>query len=222
MLRLLSFMSFLLLMSATTESFADFAPDQNNSDGYLLSGEITNLDAQAVRTMIQDRQARKMRSPLVTLNSHGGSIYAAMDIGRNLRKIRATAILGQIRECSSACVFVLAGATQRMVYGSVGIHRPYNPSTERVSMEEAQREYTQLMRLSKSYLTEMNLPQELYEAMVRTPPEELRLLDQKELTNFGLNKTDPVAQDFYDSASAKHFSITKQELWRRQAPKSRD
>lgn len=184
---------------------------------YELSGGITGADAIAVQTMTQDLERRRLTTPQIVLNSSGGSIDAAMAIGRNLRKIRALATMGEVQICYSACVFVLAGATQRAIGGAVGIHRPYSERTGLLDIDKAQSEYTRLSQASKAFLREMNLPEELYEAMVRTPSEEIRILHRSELSAFGLNKTDPVEEDFFNSLGAQKYSLTKQEYLRRKS-----
>lgn len=68
--------------------------------------------------------------PKVFLNSEGGTIYDAQVIGRILRKRGATVESGSpylyadIVECSSACVIVAAGATNRLL-NHIGLHRSY-------------------------------------------------------------------------------------------------
>lgn len=206
---------------ASTEAMADFGPQQGNCPNaagcYELSGDISELDALAVRTMVEDLQRRKVSRPYVMLNSRGGDVDAALSIGRDLRKVRAIATMGEMHICYSSCVFVLSGATQRAVGGSVGIHRPYSERTGLIDVDQAQREYTRLTQTAKRFLAEMNLPGELYEAMVRIPPEEIRVLNSFELSAFGLNTPDPVEQDFFDSIGAKQYNLTKQEYLSRKA-----
>jgi hypothetical protein len=67
------------------------------------------------------------------------------------------------------------------------------------------------------YLREMNLPEQLFEAMVRVPPEEIRILSDKELEAFGLSGTDPVEQDYIDAIDASYYGISKTECIRRRA-----
>ena len=68
--------------------------------------------------------------PKVFLNSEGGTVYDAQVIGRILRKRGATVESGSpylyadIVECSSACVRVAAGATNRLL-NHIGLHRSY-------------------------------------------------------------------------------------------------
>src|SRR3978361_752506 len=59
------------------------------------------------------------------INSRGGSVAAAIAIGRMFR--RENAWIGVNGVCFSACVFMLAGAVDRQTgkLDQVGIHRPY-------------------------------------------------------------------------------------------------
>ena len=189
----------------------------NPSGCYVLSGTITGEDATRVNTVVNDLVGRKLSTPMIWLDSPGGSVDAAILIGRNLRRARAIAAIGEKGNCLSACVFVLAGATQRVVGGIVGIHRPYDAGSAIKTFDETQRDYTRLARDAKVFLAEMNLPEQLYEAMVRIPPEEMRRLEEHELATFGLNKVDPVYEDYRDSQVAKQFGVSKQVYLQRKA-----
>ncbi|MHB1401348.1 MAG: COG3904 family protein [Thiobacillus sp.] len=169
--------------------------------------------------MAQGLVERRPSAPQVSvsLDSRGGSVDAAIEIGRNLRKIRAIATMGEDNVCFSACVFILAGATQRLIGGSVGIHRPYSEQTGVININEAQREYSRLSQKAKTFLRDMNIPEDLYESMVRIPPEEIRLLDSQELSAFGLNQPDPVESHFHDSLYSQQYGLTKQDYLRRKS-----
>jgi hypothetical protein len=215
MFNLFGLFAFLLLFGISTKSFAEFTPSTTcGGDGaYWLKGSISNLDAQIVRKVIRDKQSA---TPIganfmkVCLDSPGGDIEASMEIGRSLRQVRAIAILTLPSRCFSACVFVLAGATQRHAWGKLGIHRPYSTRTGTIASQDAQREYTRIAQLSKTYLTEMNMPEQLYEAMVRIPPEEMKILSEYEATSFGLNTTDPVEDEVQNAGAAKAYGLTKE------------
>ena len=182
---------------------------------YVITGEITQNDANAIDRAIAEIQRRKLSAPYFILNSNGGDIIAAMQIGRALRRIRAVAIIGEIHTCQSACVLLLAGATVRMVYGTIGIHRPYFTNVNVPTYADAQSAYRRSGEQVKSYLQEMNLSDSLYEAMVRVPSEKMRILTQREITDFGLNQTDPVEQEIYDASAAKTYGVSRQEILRR-------
>ena len=184
---------------------------------YQITGEIGDDDATKVQALVQDLRKRDMATPMFFLNSVGGSVQASLRIGRELRKVKAIAVVDREHSCLSACVFVLGGATQRVVTGKVGIHRPYSPSARNLTFEETQREYTSLPRAAKGFLSEMNLPEDLFEAMVRVPPETIRILNVAELSSYGLSRPDPVWQEVMDANYARQYGISKQTYLQRKA-----
>ncbi|SRR6266446_5008592 len=187
-------------------------------------GEIKSADVQETSEIIQLIRAmrRSMRkdqaaSIQVLLDSQGGNVTAAIEIGRLLRKARATAIVTAPSQCLSACVFVLAGAVARYPAGPVGIHRPYSTETSARTFDQVQQQYSANERAAKQFLADMNLPPSLFEAMVRVPPEKVSVLSVEEVKTFGLLGLDPVEQEIRDAAEARRLGLTKRELLKRKA-----
>lgn len=178
----------------------------SNSGCYEISGEITASDVIQARRLFASKFI-----PMVLLNSPGGDLHAAIEIGTLLRSVRAVGLVLPGASCESACVFLLAGATQRSVKGRIGIHRPYSLVTGYISPAIAQANYAKIQAKSKKFLEEMNLPSALYEAMVRTPPEDMRYLSDREVAAFGLDAADPVEQEVSNSYHAGKYGLTKQE-----------
>jgi hypothetical protein len=68
---------------------------------------------------------------LLFLNSEGGDITTAIEIGRLVRRWQDSHVVVALdSKCFSACVFVLAVGLNRVVHGKVGIHRPFNSTTD--------------------------------------------------------------------------------------------
>jgi hypothetical protein len=90
-------------------------------------GTITPGTPADVRYLIDHRDSypRKIWGSAVYLDSLGGDVAAAIEIGRLIRDQKMPAVIDSSAKCVSACVLVLAGATQRKIRGAVGIHRPY-------------------------------------------------------------------------------------------------
>ena len=183
--------------------------------GYSISGEITSLDLNQVKNIVQHKGAWDQL--YFRLNSSGGDIYAAMEIVKLIRKARGECVVPEGEKCYSACVFVLAGAVKRFVRGEVGIHRPYSTYVGKRDYESTQNEYRRTETAVRAYLREMNLPGQLFEEMVVVPPEKIRILSDKELEAFGLSGTDPVEQDTEDATNASNYGISKTEYIRRKA-----
>ena len=187
---------------------------------YMISGEITSRDVNQVKNVLQSVGAHATfygEAPIrFRLNSTGGDIYAAIEIGKLIRKARAECEIEIGGKCYSACVLVLSGAVVRWVLGGeVGIHRPYSKYVGNRDYESTQNEYRRTETAVRAYLTEMNLPGQLFEAMLSVPPEKIRILSDEETEAFGLSGTDPVEQETRDAMDADRYGISRTELLRR-------
>lgn len=177
---------------------------------------ITNEDVGVVEQAVA---RASNRSIWFDLNSSGGDWAAAMAIGRIIRKHHSVAQVMGGKQCSSACVLILAAAQVRLVSESarIGIHRPYSSSTKPTSLEEGQRRYRQLEETTRTFLRDMNIPISLFDAMVRVPPERLRILSMKEMQEFGLEGKDPAYEEVQDQARASELGLERKEYLIRKA-----
>jgi hypothetical protein len=155
--------------------------------------------------------------PEVFLNSDGGDVKTAMEMGRVIREKRGWVWVDNDSRCVSSCVLLVAAGAMRMIHGRVGIHRPYSLSLEEQSAEAEQTKYAQIGDQVRAYFKDMNVATYLYDAMVRIPPESVRWLDKGELESFGILELDPVESALEDVKAARHYGINKQELLRRRA-----
>jgi hypothetical protein len=149
---------------------------------------------------------------MVSLDSEGGDVAAAMEIGRMFRKARVNTIVGKGDKCLSACIFLLAGSVKRTYVGdAVGIHRPYSADTEAITFEAMQQRTTNLGNLASRFLKEMNIPSTLYDAMTQVPPEQIKILDDIELDHYGLKADDPVFSELNRNAEARAAGLSKSD-----------
>jgi len=150
-----------------------------------IYGYISKADLQVVR----DFFANGNRSPgqvEVYLNSPGGEVNAAIQIGHALRSAGAAAFVFADAQCASSCVFLLAGATHRTVEGAVAIHRPTMFDANLNPIAETNLEYGALVRDILAFFNFTSTPERLLEAMMATPPEDAKYLTARELAEFGL------------------------------------
>jgi hypothetical protein len=152
------------------------------------------------------------------IDSAGGSVNAAMAIGRLFRKERATIMVPHWGSCHSACVLVLAGAVGRLVGGKVGIHRPYlEVPQQQVAPEKVRELYQKMLLDMRAYLREMNVSEQLADAMLRIEPGQLRILSDTALSAYGLVTVDPIEQETVDLQDAQYWGISRAEYMRRRA-----
>jgi hypothetical protein len=195
-----------------------------------LQGQITVADYQKIKGLIDetDRQAKSKKwerdGTHVYLDTPGGSVDAAMAIGRLLRKDGASAQIGYQPLhtqgiCYSACVLVLAGAvTRHMDDGKVGIHRPYlEVPKDAVSPNKVSELFQKTLQDIRSYFREMNVSEQLADAMLRINPENMRVLDNAALNSFSLTDVDPIEQETRELMVAQQYGLSRQEYMRRKA-----
>jgi len=94
-------------------------------------GEISDATPDAFRSFIAGHAGGSLHS-IVLLNSYGGKVVAAMELGKIFRQIGAAVIIAQPGSggqsggrCFSACVYALMGGKKRVVppESEVGVHR---------------------------------------------------------------------------------------------------
>ena len=176
-----------------------------------------------------DGSSKSVHPFSVELDSPGGSVSAAFAIGRIIRRenIGVTIRFQRFKPgiCNSACVLLFAAgvhrefidAGSRQGFGSLlGIHRPYlEVPTQNVSPDVVSSEYRQMLQSVRDYLREMNVSEQLADAMFRVEPEHIKYLTYKAVKDFGLTIWDPVYKEMMDVTEAKKLGITRQEFMMR-------
>lgn len=165
-----------------------------------LQGEILPRDLQ---TLIE----RRRPGMVVHLNSGGGQLVSGVAIGRLLRQMKGVAMVEAGSSCSSACVYVLAGAPYRVVQPGavVGVHKPYDPDDAHLPAAERESKQARLDAFVRAYLKEVNVPPALYDAMLQAP--QGRALPRAELSWYGLDANDrrmPRADGAESRAASAH------------------
>ncbi len=179
----------------------------------FISGEIKKTDAAKVASIPVG--TTKSSLTYFVLDSHGGDIDAAMAIGRRLRADNGYVIVPESAVCASACVFLLAGATSRDVYGRVIVHRPYSTYVGDMSLDLVRAEREKLQTRIRQYLNDMDVAQQLLDVMDGVPSESGKQLTADELEAFRLSGLEPASQERFDAKEAARLGITRGELLQR-------
>lgn len=183
---------------------------------YMLRGTIAKDDLSTLGSALSRAQTNNQQI-VVRLNSPGGDFKTAIALGRLMRSAGAHAVGGNADDCMSSCVMLLAGATFRGHAGRVGIHRPYRMSTAPISILEMKKEFDSWGLEARAFLADVNVSTDLWDKMIRIPPEQVRLLSETELISFGLKGEDPVSEEVTDSNNARHYGVSKSEYLKRKS-----
>ena len=147
------------------------------ADGSIdISGQIAPGDADRFAAWLEQNRPEASR---VTLDSSGGSVSDALAIGRTIRGAGYATEVQDGAVCMSACPYLLAAGTERRVApgGVVGVHQHYFGKNTMLptfmAVNDLQRGQAGVM----DYLTEMGVDLRLMSYAMRTPPDEINVLD---------------------------------------------
>ena len=161
----------------------------------LEIGTITPSTVQGIKKLVQYKSefTEPIGGSVVVLNSLGGDLNSAYEIGQIIRERKYTAGIPVGARCVSACVFILAAASQRVIDGQVGIHRPFFASTSVAnnSADKIQNDYGSAVDGMRDYLRQMNVDPRLADQMLRIDPDRVRYLTRAELDGFGIGEGAP-------------------------------
>ena len=191
-----------LVLSSGSNADVEVRPFRpGDPDSLILSGEIKSSDVVELTKLLPQYK-------IISLNSPGGDVSAAMNIGRLLRRFNSIAMVDYNQVCVSACVLVLAGSTFRMIKGKVGIHRPYLPQDKATTEDEQKVIYDAIRKNIINYLEIMNINSTLYDDMFRISPRNVKFLSKEELDLYGLSGTDPYFEEAASAREAKELQIS--------------
>lgn len=116
-------------------------------------------------------------------------------------------------ECFSSCVYILAAGVAKQWIGAifgnqVGIHRPYLTQTPREGVQVAMRK---ALANSRAYFAEMNIPEQLADAMFSIPPDKVEILTDDKLAFYRLQGIDMVFEEEMQLKAAALYGMTRQQ-----------
>jgi hypothetical protein len=209
-------------LHAGTFTFSKYCNSEGKNCSIEYSGRIENADIDKLRRVLKDAENRANFNRHIHLNSKGGDLNAALELGKLIRSHDLITFV--LEECFSSCVIAFAGGVWRnvvveafgMPLAKIGIHRPFSTG-HATSVAERRKEFNTLAQSVKTFLREGGVAETLWDDMVKTPPENMRLLNQEDVIHYGLLGKDPAYADYVDSQEAKRYGISKTEYLKRKA-----
>lgn len=189
------------VMAATSLTFATAASSDVSWDirrDHATSETLVVVIHDQIRSSDRDELERatlagmEVADKRVVLTSDGGDLDAAIQMGMVLRDHKYDAIVPPGYRCLSACVYLLAASIDKMVFGDVGIHRPYFAAGNSADVAS---EIKAVRDSSAAYFNLMNIPEKLAEDMFGIDPGKMRILTIRELEDYRLNSMDYAAQE---------------------------
>lgn len=155
-------------------------------DGAIrISGQIAGGDADRFTQWLDQHQPVETQ---VSLDSSGGSVSDALAIGRTIRSAGFTTIVEDGSVCLSACPYLMAGGTTRQAAPGavIGVHQHFFGKNTLLPAFMAVRDVQRAQASVMDYLDEMGVDLRMMSFALRTPPEEIHILDAEHLRDFNL------------------------------------
>lgn len=183
--------------------------------GEIKSGDLIKLKA-VFESPTRPRVFAPVNPPLeifeLQLNSRGGSLEEAMEIGRWVRKNKIHTRMPSNSECFSSCVYIFAAGVSKISFTfwaqKVGIHRPYLTQMPKEGVQVSMRK---AIADSKAYFAEMNIPEQLADAMFSIPPDKVEILTDDKLAFYRLTGDDIVFAEEMQLKGAALYGMTRQQ-----------
>ena len=137
-----------------------------------ITGDITKRDLAFFRSQSKDFKFKQLR---VWLNSPGGDVMAAMEIGRIIRSVDGVTDIPLNKRCYSSCALIFIAGVKRFNYGELGLHRPYFASAS-LSREQIEKQAPIMRDAVKTYVEEMGITDSFFERMYNTDRSNIEVL----------------------------------------------
>jgi hypothetical protein len=190
-----------------------------------LSGVITNDKVARLRQIMAKYKPRVPQGTVgawfeVMINSPGGDVYAAMELGRLFRANLVQISLDQWgidrAQCASACILAWVGAPMRLAAGipeegMFVIHRPCGFADAGQDLSGSSNRWKTVQADIRQYLLEMNIPPALLDAMNEVSSQDGRALTASELSRYLLSVDDPAFSELQDASAAHKRGTSRME-----------
>ena len=166
----------------------------------LISGKINSDDPEKLRASISQLEIilKDSNSPpnmSVLLDSPGGNVSSAIEMGNILRESLAHTVVDGGASCSSACILLLAGGVMRDVFfdGKLGLHRPRFEYEEyaNLSSKDAKQAYDKLVDKCVEYMKNMGVSDNIFSDMLKTPSQDIKFVSRDYAEENNLIGVDP-------------------------------
>jgi hypothetical protein len=144
----------------------------------VISGEIVAGDDRKFANI-----AISTSKAIVLLDSPGGVLTPALEIGRAIRLKGFMTYVPEDFSCASSCALIwLAGSTRlKSARGHIGFHAAYLDEAGRLTPAAVGN------ALVGRYLTQLDLPQSAVEFVTEAPPEEMEWLSERKADSVGIS-----------------------------------
>jgi hypothetical protein len=176
-----------------------------------VSGTITSQDPKLFEEVVQDLGGRRLYT---RLDSVGGDVFAAMHIGRLIRKHDGVTVISVPSKCYSGCALLFIAGVMRHNLGELGLHRPYQIAVLQ-NRQTNDKQLPRLLTLIKQYVAEMGVADDFYNQMISTEATKTAIYRIDSYANL-VPEIDPGFLEAQFAFGARRYGLTAAQLRERE------
>ncbi|WFU89937.1 hypothetical protein QA644_28260 (plasmid) [Rhizobium sp. CC1099] len=149
----------------------------------LLKGEFSQVDDPELLS----REVAASGAKVITFDSNGGNVLAAMAYGRMIRSLGLSTFQLRTVQCASACTLAFVGGAIRQAEpGAIGVHQSsFSPESDldgHAAVAAVQTMTAQIM----TYLIEMGVDPKLLQLSLSVSTDDMRYLTASEMQTYNV------------------------------------
>lgn len=189
----------------------DFSGRQHISVSII--NEISTGDTEQLRNILNEINLKnyRLKEDSIYLNSIGGSIYEARNMGHLIRQHHVATKVNENDTCESACVFILVSGSCRMALGYVGVHRTRSDYNY-LNYDDLQRSIPARNQSDRDFLKKMGTSEDLINAMEFVPAWTMRYLEDKTKLKAGLYVSPEIESNYWQEVVSRKIAAPKSFL----------
>jgi hypothetical protein len=176
-----------------------------------VTGTITSQDSKTFENVLQDLGSRRLYT---RLDSAGGDVFAAMHIGRLIRKHDGVTVISVPSKCYSSCALLFIAGVMRHNLGELGLHRPYQVAVLK-DRQTGEKQPPRLLTLIKQYVAEMGIADDFYDRMINTDASRTAIYRIDSYTNL-VPEIDPGYLEVQFAYGARRYGMTAAQMRERE------
>jgi hypothetical protein len=176
-----------------------------------VTGTITNQDSKTFENITQDIGSRRLYT---RLDSAGGDVFAAMHIGRLIRKHDGVTVISVPSKCYSGCALLFIAGVMRHNLGEMGLHRPYQVAVLK-DRRPGEKQPPRILTLIREYVAEMGIAEEFYDQMINTDASRTAIYRIDSYAHL-VPEIDPGFLEVQFAHSARRYGMTAAQMRQRE------
>lgn len=194
-----------------THAFADISfdriPMQDGPPVLMIKGEFVLGDDPAKLS----REVAATGAKVVSFNSNGGNVVAAIAYGRMIRALGLSTFQLRSSQCASACALAFVGGVIRKAEpGSIGVHQSSFAPETAIDGQTAVAAVQALTAQIMGYLVEMGVDPQLLQLSLSVPSDDMRYLTASEMASYKVTVDGPISADVASTMGQATPTVTPQ------------